>query len=36
MRVTEKPDERTTVVYEDISFDVPISANIFTLPNLKQ
>ncbi len=36
MRVTDKPGEQTTVVYEDISFDVPIGAETFSLPDLKQ
>lgn len=36
MRATDKPDEQTTVVYQDISFDVPIGAEIFSLPNLTQ
>jgi outer membrane lipoprotein-sorting protein len=36
MRVADKPAEQTTVVYEDISFDVPISAETFSLPNLNQ
>jgi outer membrane lipoprotein-sorting protein len=36
MRVADKTDEQTTVVYENISFDVPISAETFSLPNLKQ
>jgi outer membrane lipoprotein-sorting protein len=35
MRVADKPDGRTTVVYQDISFDVPICADTFSLPNLK-
>jgi hypothetical protein len=36
MRVADKPGEQTTVVYEDISFDVPIGAETFSLPDLKQ
>jgi hypothetical protein len=36
MRITDKPGEQTTVVYEDISFDVPIGAETFSLPDLKQ
>jgi len=36
MRATDKPDEQTTVVYQDITFDLPIGAEIFSLPNLTQ
>ena len=36
MRETNKPGEQTTVVYEDISFNVPISEETFSLPNLKR
>jgi len=36
MREANKPGEQTTVVYEDISFDVPISESTFSLPNLKR
>lgn len=36
MRATDKPDEQTTVVYQNISFDVPIGAEVFSLPNLTQ
>jgi outer membrane lipoprotein-sorting protein len=36
MRVPDKPDEQTTVVYEDIRFDVSIGEETFSLPDLKQ
>jgi outer membrane lipoprotein-sorting protein len=36
MRAADKPNEQTTVVYQDLRFDVPISADTFSLPNLKQ
>jgi len=36
MQSADKPGEQTTVVYEDISFDVPISEETFSLPHLKQ
>lgn len=36
MREANKPSEQTTVLYEDISFDVPISESTFSLPNLKR
>jgi outer membrane lipoprotein-sorting protein len=36
MRAADKPDEQTVVVYKDISFDVPISAETFSLSKLKQ
>jgi outer membrane lipoprotein-sorting protein len=35
MRPAEKPGARTTIEYEDIAFDVPISEGTFSLPNLK-
>jgi len=36
MRPVDKPGEQTTIVFEDISFDVPISKETFSLPNLKR
>ena len=36
MQSADKPGEQTTVVYEDIRFDVPISEETFSLPHLKQ
>ena len=36
MRPVAKPGEQTTIVFEDISFDVPISAETFSLSNLKR
>lgn len=36
MRAADKPDEQTTVEYEDIRFDVPISEDTFSLPNLQR
>jgi outer membrane lipoprotein-sorting protein len=35
MRPADKDAERTTIEYEDIAFDVPISEGTFSLPNLK-
>lgn len=35
MQAADKPEEQTTVVYDNISFDVPISAETFSLPNMK-
>ena len=34
MRAADKPGEQATVVYQTISFDVPIGAQIFSLPDL--
>jgi len=36
MRPADKPGEQTTIVFEDISFDVPISTETFSLSNLKR
>jgi hypothetical protein len=36
MRSVNKPGQQTTIVYKDVAFDVPISAEMFSLPNLKQ
>jgi outer membrane lipoprotein-sorting protein len=36
MRAADNPGEQSTVVYEDIKFDPPISEATFTLPHLKQ
>jgi outer membrane lipoprotein-sorting protein len=36
MRSLDKPGQQSTIVYEDIAFDVPIGAEIFSLPNLKR
>ncbi len=36
MRSVDKPGQQTTIVYEDVAFDVPISAETFSLPNLKR
>jgi len=36
MQSADKTDTHTTIDYEDIAFDVPISAGTFTLPNQKQ
>ncbi len=36
MRPVDKPGEQTTIVFEDISFDVPISTATFSLSNLKR
>ena len=36
MRPVDKPGEQTTIVFEDISFDVPISTETFSLANLKR
>jgi len=35
MRPADKDGQHTTIVYEDIAFDVPISESAFSLPNLK-
>jgi outer membrane lipoprotein-sorting protein len=36
MRSLDKPGQQSTIVYEDIAFDVPIGAETFSLPNLKR
>lgn len=36
MRPVDKPGEQTTIVFEDITFDAPISKETFSLPNLKR
>jgi outer membrane lipoprotein-sorting protein len=36
MRSVDKPGHQTTIVYKDVAFDVPISAEMFSLSNLKQ
>ena len=36
MRTADKADAQTTIEYEDIAFDVPISEGIFSLANLKR
>ena len=36
MRSVDKPGQQTSIVYKDVAFDVPISAEMFSLPNLKQ
>lgn len=36
MRAARKPGHQTTIAYEDIAFDVPISGETFSLPNLEQ
>lgn len=36
MRSAIKPGHQTTIVYDNIAFDVPISGNTFSLPNLEQ
>ena len=36
MRSVDKPGQQTTIVYQDIAFDVPISAETFSLSNLKR
>jgi hypothetical protein len=36
MQSADKPGEQTTVVYEDLRFDVPIREETFSLPHLKQ
>jgi outer membrane lipoprotein-sorting protein len=36
MRSADKPDVQTTIEYEDIAFDVPISEETFSLPNLNR
>jgi outer membrane lipoprotein-sorting protein len=32
MHTVDKPGQQTTIVYEDVAFDVPISADTFVLP----
>jgi len=36
MRSMDKPGQQTTIVYQDIAFDVPIGAETFSLSNLKR
>ncbi len=36
MRSLDKPGQQSTMVYEDTAFDVPISPETFSLPNLKR
>jgi hypothetical protein len=36
MRSLDKPGQQSTIVYEDLAFDVPIGAGTFSLPNLKR
>lgn len=36
MQSADKAGARTTIDYEDIAFDVPIGADIFSLPNMKR
>jgi outer membrane lipoprotein-sorting protein len=36
MQSVDKPGQQTTIVYQDVAFDVPISAQTFSLPNLKR
>jgi hypothetical protein len=36
MRPLDQAVEQTTITYEDIAFDVPISEGTFSLENLKQ
>jgi outer membrane lipoprotein-sorting protein len=36
MRSLDKPGQQSTIVYKDIAFDVPISPETFSLPNLKR
>jgi hypothetical protein len=36
MRSADKPGQQTTIVYEDVAFDVPIGAEMFSLPTLKR
>ena len=36
MRSLDKSGQQSTIVYEDIAFDVPIGAGTFSLPNLKR
>ena len=35
MRPADKTDAQTTIDYEDIAFDVPVSEGIFSLPASK-
>ncbi|MGB6552931.1 MAG: outer membrane lipoprotein-sorting protein [Candidatus Binataceae bacterium] len=35
MHAAKKPGAQTTIDYDDIAFDVPVSAQTFSLPNLK-
>jgi outer membrane lipoprotein-sorting protein len=36
MRSLDKPGQQTTILYQDIAFDVPISAQTFSLSSLKR
>jgi outer membrane lipoprotein-sorting protein len=36
MRSVDKPGQQTTIVYKDAAFDVPIGADMFSLPSLKR
>jgi outer membrane lipoprotein-sorting protein len=36
MRPADKPGERTVIVYDDLTFDVPLSADTFSLRNLER
>lgn len=36
MRSADKPGQQTILVYQDVAFDVPISPEMFSLPNLKR
>ncbi len=36
MQSVDKPDQKTTIVYDDVKFAVPISAETFSLPNLSR
>jgi len=36
MRSVDKPGQQTTIVYQDVAFDVPIGAENFSLSSLKR
>jgi len=36
MRSVDKPSQQTTIVYQEVAFDVPIRAGMFSLSNLKR
>jgi outer membrane lipoprotein-sorting protein len=36
MRSVDKPGQQTTILYQEVTFDTPISAETFTLSNLKR
>jgi hypothetical protein len=36
MRPADKPGERTVIVYDDLTFDVPLSEDTFSLRNLER